>query len=104
MAPTRQRITERCSTGSLAYRARSRAQQTSRTPAPTHLGAGAAAAPRGAAIPGSNLGAVGRCPRALASVRREVSDAGKRLVRSPLLLLLRDLGIPGGTRASPRAS
>src|SRR5882724_13004865 len=37
-------------------------------------------------------------PSALASVRREVSDAGKRLVRSPLLLLLLlllllDLGI-----------
>src|SRR5207245_1257388 len=78
---------------SCARRCGSRARRTSRTPA--HLGARAAAPPRGAPIPGPNLGAVGRCPRALASVRREVSDAGKRLVRSPLvlLLLLLDLGI-----------
>src|SRR5207253_5590592 len=59
---------------SRARRCGPRAEQTSRTPAPTHLGARAAAAPTGASIPGSNLGAVGRCARALASVRRGVGD------------------------------
>ena len=60
---------------SCARRCGPRAQQASRAPASTHLGARAAAPPRGTPIPGSNLGAVGRCPRALASVPRGVSDA-----------------------------